>query len=882
MLRPIPLPASSTLMLRVSTLLVVLSSAITCLADEEPELYFERDVRPLFKAACFHCHGESGVTEGGLDLRLARFAIAGGDSGEAISPGHAEESYLYQRVRDGEMPPDEGHRLTAKQVEVIRRWIDAGATTLRPEPEVLDGPLITHEERSHWAYQPVQRPEIPSVQQLDLVTNPIDAFILHKLEQAGYSFTQPASRPALIRRLSLDLHGIPPTQEAITELIEDDAPDAVTRMVDKLLKSPRYGERWGRHWLDVAGYADSEGYNIDDRVRPDAWRYRDYVIRAFNDDKPFDRFIVEQLAGDELITSPLNNLTPDDAQLLIATGFLRMAPDGTAGAVDDANVARNETIAETIKIVTSSLMGLTVGCAQCHDHRYDPIPQSDYYALRAIFDPALNWKQWKNPAQRRVSLYTDEDRKLAAEIEEQAKEVEAKRIKKQNEFIQATFEKQLAELPEDIQDAARKAYETAARERTAEQKALLKKYPNLNVSAGSLYLYDQKAADELQALADEAKEIRETKPREDFVRALTEVVDQIPDSHLFARGDHDQPQQAVLPAGLTVVSLNAELPGIPTDDEQLKTSGRRLALARRLTHPQHPLTARVIVNRIWLLHFGKGLVTTPADFGTLGNEPTHPELLDWLAAELIDSGWSLKHLHRLILNSRTWQQSAMRSPELAAADPQNALYGAMDLRRLDAEAVRDSVLAIAGVLNEDLYGEPVPVMADNSGRWVLGIENLNAGRPGKVLPLEGDEYRRSIYVQARRSRPLAVMEPFDLPTMSPNCELRRSSTVTPQSLMLMNSEFALTYSHHVAARVQTECGDDLESQIQGAWQLVYGRPAENSEVVLAQEFIQTQTGHLTGRLPTSEGEDATQDIATEALANLCQMLLSSNEFLYIE
>ncbi len=873
---PTPLPS----MLRSTALLLVLFIGRATVADQAPAVSFEKDIRPILKAACFHCHGEEGVKEGGLDVRLSRFLLEGGDSGPAFVKGNGEESYLYQRVRDGEMPPEESHQLSPEEIETIRKWIDAGAPTLREEPETLEGPLITPEELAHWSYQPIQAPEIPKVQGSELVSNPIDAFILQQLEAEGFSFTTPAERNTLIRRLKFNLTGLPPTPEEIEKFVKNESPDAYSQLVDHWLASPHYGERWGRHWLDVAGYSDSEGYNTADKVRPDAWRYRDYVIRSFNEDKPFDRFILEQLAGDELITSKINNLTPEDAELLAATGFLRMAPDGTGGAVDDKDLARNEVVAETLKIVTSSLMGMTVGCAQCHDHRYDPIPQADYYQLRAVFDPALDWKKWRTPAQRRVSLYTDEDRKLAAEIEEEAKKILAERAKKQDEFIQATFEKQLAKLPEELHELGRAAHATAAKKRTPEQKDLIKKHPTLNVTAGSLYLYDRKAADELKALADKANEIRKKKPQQNYVRATMELNGVVPDSYLFARGDHEQPKQKVLPSGLTVVSLTSDVPEIPENDPKFSTTGRRTALAKRLTHPNHPLTARVIVNRIWLHHFGQGLVATPTDFGKLGAKPTHPELLDWLALEFINSGWSVKHLHRLILNSTTWQQAAHRSQDLAATDPENLLYGAANLRRIDAETVRDSILFVAGVLNEDVYGEPVPVMADKVGRWVLGIENLNAGRPGKVIPLRGEEHRRSVYVQSRRSRPLSVMEAFDLPQMSPNCEVRRASTATPQSLMLLNSEFALNYSKVLAERIQKEHPDNLESQIQAAWNLSYGRNAESSEVVEAQAFVGEQVKLLEGRISLKKDDDA-QPIQLEALANLCQMLFSSNEFLYI-
>jgi hypothetical protein len=856
------------------------------LLAEEPSVSFERDVRPILKATCFHCHGEEEELQGGLDVRLVRLMTAGGDSGAAIVPGKRDESYLFERIRDGEMPPDPAHLLSDDQIETIGRWIDAGAPTLRPEPETLEGMLITEEERSHWAFQKVTRPDVPEVANQDRVRTPIDAFLLAKLEEAGFSFAEDAAPHTQIRRATLDLTGLPPTPEEVEAFLHDDRPDAYARLIDRLLDSPRYGERWGRHWLDVAGYADSDGYNVRDDQREHAWRYRDYVIRAFNDDKPFDRFILEQLAGDELISSPLDNLTPEDAELLAATGFLRMAPDGTGGPVDDANIARNETIAETIKIVTSSLMGLTVGCAQCHDHRYDPIPISDYYRLRAVFDPALDWKNWKNPKQRLVSLYTDADREQAAEIEAEAKQIEQERKQKQEEFIEATFEKELAKLPEEIQDEARAARDTPAKERTPEQKKLLKEHPSLNVTAGSLYLYDRKAADELKEMAEQAKQVRDTKPEEHFVHALVEPPGHLPPSHLFFRGDHEQPKEQLEPAGLTVISMNAGLPEIPVNDENLSTSGRRTALAQRLTHPDHPLTARAIVNRLWMHHFGRGLVPTPDDFGVLGTPPTHPELLDWLAAEFIESGWSVKHMHRLMMNSTAYRQALRTDPEQLQADPDNQLYGGSVLKRLDAEVIRDAVLAISGQLNDDIYGPPVPVMADQVGRWVLGIENLNAGRPGEVIPLNGREHRRSVYVEVRRSRPLAVLDAFDWPRMEPNCTARPSSTVTPQSLMLMNSDFVLEYAEQFARRVEAEAGEDREAQIIRAWQLAFGRKPDTSERASANAFIEEQAA-LLGEVRSSERGVRSDDEASDkddagAIDCLCQMLLSSNEFLYVD
>ncbi|HVJ67283.1 MAG TPA: DUF1549 domain-containing protein, partial [Caulifigura sp.] len=479
--------------LPVGLIVVFISGA--CLADE---LTFERDVRPIFKRHCFQCHGEEANPEGGLDLRLVRSTTKGGESGAGLVPGDHATSRVYQRIASGEMPPDGKNPLTEAERTVLAKWIDGGAKTARPEPESLAGPHITDEERGFWAFQPVQRPKQPEVKDATKVRTPVDRFIQARLEKDGFTLGAEASKRTLIRRLTFDLWGLPPTPQQVQEFLSDSSSDAYERLVERLLASPKYGERWGRHWLDVAGYADSDGYGPEDVQRPHAFHYRDYVIQSISDDLPFDRFITEQLAGDELITSPLDNLSKDDARLLSATGFLRMAPDGTSAATDNANLARNEVMAETIKIVSTSLLGMTVGCAQCHDHRYDPIPQSDYYALRAVFEPAIDWKSWKSPKDRLVSLYTSADREAAAKIEAEAKEIEAKRLVKQKEFIDATIEVELKKFPEEEREAARKTAHTADKDRTPEQKALVKKFPNLNISPGSLYLYDRKAADELQ------------------------------------------------------------------------------------------------------------------------------------------------------------------------------------------------------------------------------------------------------------------------------------------------------------------------------------------------------------------------------------------------
>jgi len=855
------------------------------------ELVFERHVRPILKAHCFHCHGELGETQGGLDLRLRRFLAAGGDSGPAIVPGKPEESYLVARLRSQEMPPGDA-KMPAEELAIIERWVATGAKTARPEPEKVTGPLITEEERDFWAFQPIKRPEVPRVKNQHQVVNPIDAFLLAKLEAKGFAFSPQAEKRALIRRATFDLWGLPPTPEEVEAFVADNSPDAYEKLIDRLLASPRYGERWGRHWLDVAGYADSEGYVENDPVRKWVYKYRDYVIQSFNNDKPWDEFICEQLAGDELVKPPYDReLTADEVEKLTATGFLRLAPDGTGSDGVDQVEARNEVIVNTLQIVSTSLMGMTVACAQCHDHRYDPIPQTDYYHLRAIFEPAFNPPKWRKPDARLVFLVNEEDRRKSAEIEAEVKKIQEAKTKREEEIVRELKERELAKLPEEIRPAAREAFETPASKRTEEQKKLLKKYPSLAINASRISLFDKKLADEVAVFTKQIAELRANKPKEEFVRALTEIPGDVPKTFLHYRGDPTQPREALEPADLTVLYPNESQRWIAPKNPDLKTSGRRLAFARKLTSGAHPLTARVLVNRFWLHHFGRGIVNTPGDFGMLGERPSHPELLDWLASEFMDSGWKLKQFHKLLMTSYAYRQQVRLDARQAEADPDNILYGGARLRRLEAEAVRDAVLAVSGKLNPKPFGEPVPVMADPAGQWIVGIENLDAGRPLAVIPLNGEEFRRSVFIQARRTRPLAVLDTFDLPRMEPNCEARESSTVAPQSLMLMNNEFILEQAEHFARRVHGEVGDDVQEQIRRAWHLALGRAPQPGELSDAAEFLKQQTADFEAnasirkRNPTADKnvyQPGLLEPKLQALAGLCQLLVSSNEFLYVE
>jgi cytochrome c553 len=831
----------------LAAFLVTTATAPSRAAAEKPT--FEQHVRPILKTYCFDCHGAEEKLRGKLDLRLRRFAVRGGRSGPAILPGNASKSLLLARLKSGEMPPSE-KKVPAEQIAVIERWIAGGAPTLRPEPENLSpGIPITAEERAYWFFQPLRRPRPPAIVS-DRVRTPIDAFVLAKLLERGLSFNPDADRGTLLRRASLDLLGLPPTPEETRRFLEDDSPLAYEKLIDRLLASPAYGERWARHWLDPAGYADSEGDGSADTPRPHAWKYRDYVVRSLNSAKPLDRFLVEQLAGDELVARPWNNLTPEQIEVLTATGFLRLAPDASSSGGD---AAAQQVVADTLKIVSTTLLGLTVGCAQCHDHKYDPISQADYYRLRAVFEPALNPSKWRSPAQRRISLFKDADRARAAAVDSVVAKMQAEYNAKQQQYVRAAFENELAKFPADQRDKLKSAFDTPANKRSQEQKQLVAANPKLNVTPGVLYQYNKKAADELKAFQSKINSERAKKPVEDFIAVLDEVPGEIPATRIFHRGDYRQPRAAVGPGDLTIAAPEGKRFEIASKGDKRTTTGRRLAFARHLTSGTHPLLGRVLANRIWLHHMGRGIVDTPGDFGMLGQRPTHPELLDYLACEL-SRDWRLKKIHRLIMTSTVYRQSSLRAKSKDKVDSGNALYGRFAVRRLEAEILRDRILATSGQLDRTLFGPAIAVVEDPTGQVIAP--------PGKP--------RRSLYLQVRRSKPVAFLSTFDAPTGELNCDRRTASTAAPQALMLMNSDFILQQARHFAQRLLKEApGGDDRARAALAWRLAYQRPASEEELALACRFLHHQ-------------KRGSKSLDLPALTNLCQQLLASNEFLYVD
>lgn len=843
----------------------------------EMAVRFETSVRPILKAHCWQCHGEETPVKGGLDARLARWLRRGGDSGPAVVPHKPQESLLIDKVATGEMPPG-SKRLSPRELATLRDWIKQGAKTLRPEGDVISRESLTVEDQGHWSFQPIVRGNLPANVGAGLPSSPIDSFLLARLEDNQMVFSPAAERVTLIRRVSIGLLGLPPTPAEIAVFLNDRSPDAFHALVDRMLASPHYGERWARHWLDVVGYADSDGVTKADGVRSWAFKYRDYVVRAFNQDRPWNEFLIEQLAGDELVEPPYRDLGPEQARQLIATGYLRMSPDGTDGPVKDQNLARNQTVAEVIKVVSTSLLGLSVGCAQCHPHRYDPISHRDYYRMRALFEPAYNWKAWRGPGGRLISQWSEETRQRAEAVDLAVKELTAQRDRELNAAAERVVASRIEKLPAEVQVAARQARATPPANRTKEQKTLIETYAFLKVNGGSLQEIDGGTKAKIVEKWDpQISAAAARRPALDQFMPLTETLGTVPVTFLFQRGDHKQPGEPVPPGELSV--LNPPGFTISPNDPERSTTGRRLAYARHLTSGRHPLVARVLVNRFWMHHFGKGLVTTPGEFGVRGERPSHPRLLDWLAAEFMSSGWDLKHLHRLLLNSTAYRQRAVRTPMTESVDPDNRLLGRMSVRRIESEVLRDSLLFLSGRLVDKAYGPPAPVSLDNVGQRVI-VSKTQYDPSGRLLrnvaSVGEDAYRRTIYIQVRRSLPLGVLVPFDIPTLDPNCAQRTISNNAPQSLQMMNAPFVLEQVDGFASRIQRRAGDDPEQQIGMAWKMALGRDPTEDELATARVFLIEQSALL------RDAGLGDKDPRQAALTNLCQALVGSSGFLYVE
>ena len=869
---------------KLACLIAALLAATSTASAYSEALKFETDVRPILKAACFHCHGEEKKKRGGLDVRLVHLMQTGGDSGEAIVPGDPEASLLWQQVASDEMP-DGPKKLTADQKQIILDWIAQGAKTIRLEPKDPDSVRFTEEELGHWSFQPVKEPRVPRPSGFDIRT-PIDAFVAERLAKRGLRFSPRAGRETLIRRITYDLTGLPPTATEVEAFVDDETPQAWPRLVERLLSSPEFGVRWGRHWLDVAGYAESDGGSGNDTRRPNAWHYRDYVFESFNRNKPIDQFLREQIAGDELIDGKPDTNNPRHVELLTATGFMRMAPDPTQSSNSLAD--RNQAAADAVQVIGSSTLGLTVGCAQCHDHKYDPIGIDDYYRFRAIFDPVFPLKKWQQPSARLVDVTSAEDRKKAEEIEARAKDMDAAIQAKKTELAKTIQAAKLSDVPEEVRQETLQAVLAPNKERTERQKELLDLYPMVkpvSFIAGFLVEYDNAAYREFEKQKAEVTKVRETKPPKRLVRVATEQPDVVPVSAVLFRGNPNSPGEKVQPGELAVLSQAGQAPALPVNESTRTTTGRRIAYASHLTNGQHPLTARVFVNRIWQHHFGQGIVDTPGDFGLNSEPPSHPELLDWLAADFVKHGWDQKRLHRMILLSTVYQQSARRTPELDAVDPENRLLARANLRRLEAEAVRDFILATTGDLNLESGGPSIPVTTDAEGKVVIGVTKIRDGLAAGVRGQNEAAFRRSAFIESNRSLPLNMLATFDLPEMKPNCDRRRSTTVATQSLWFLNDDQIIGLTGGLADRLFTNHPTEADQRLDALFRKLFATAPTDEEQQYLSSFLERQE-ELFRADPNAEWQKkikAQPDApARRSLAALAQVLMASNRFLYID
>lgn len=789
------------------TCLALLLAAVPAIAAEptaEQLRFFETRIRPVLVDRCQKCHGPE-KEWGNLRVDSREALLSGGDRGPSIVPGSPDESLLIRAVRriDEDIAmPEKDEKLSDEQIADLEAWISDGAHFPAAKPDDKK----KYRDPKHWAFQPVVDPELPEVKDAAWVRSPLDRFVLAKLEAAGLKPAPPADKRTLIRRATFDLTGLPPTPEEVAAFLADDESQAFARLVDRLLDSPAYGERWGRHWLDVARYADSNG--LDENIcHGNAWRYRDYVVASFNRDKPYRQFVQEQLAGDLLPAS-------DDAirgEQLIATGFLSIGPKVLA-EVDETKM-QMDIVDEQIDTVGRAFLGLTFGCARCHDHKFDPIETADYYGLAGIFKSTktmdsytkiAKWHENELPDPAASALKAAHDAKVAAQ--------------------KATIEKLVA----DATAAASSAEEAKFSEETKTQL--------------------KKLRDDLTALEKAAPEMPS---------AMGVTQQPVADVPLHIRGSHLKLGE-VVPRRVPVVFTSLEAPQFPPQD-----SGR-LELARWLTDDRHPLTYRVIVNRVWRWHFGKGLVRTTDNFGMLGELPTHPELLDWLAQRFVERGTSLKELHRLIMLSSTYQQSGQPDAATAAADLENRLWGRAEVRRLEAEAVRDALLAVGGKLDRTVGGSLLQHVKNRE----FFFDHTSKDKTSY------DSNRRSLYLPVVRNNVYDIFQLLDYPDAAVTSGDRATTTIAPQALLMLNSELVAQASSNLGERVLAADGDNSQ-RIALLHSLAYGREATQAETEAAQGFLAAVDQALLVKEPDAAKRSRL------AWDSLCQTVLAANEFIYL-
>jgi len=910
-----------------------LSSVI---ADDAQTAFFEKTIRPILINRCYECHSvESGKNKGGLRLDSRDAVLKGGDNGPALVAGELEKSLLVESIRyhnqDMQMPPKGA--LPAAEVKALEAWVKMGA----PDPREAVAAATQHaprvidlkEGRKHWAFRPIANPVIPSSKLQAPSQNPIDAFVSEKLQEKGLALAPPADKRTLIRRATFDLTGLPPTPQEVADFLQDNSPAAFAKVVDRLLRSPHYGEKWGRHWLDVARYADSNG--LDENIAlGTAWQYRDYVVRAINADKPFDQFLTEQLAGDLLESVDV----PTRHQRMTATAFLNLG--AKVLAEPDKEKLVMDVIDEQIDVMGRAFMGLTLGCVRCHDHKFDPIPQDDYYALAAIF------KSTQSLSLDRIGALSTAYEAPLGSLDDFAMVKSSERILKEQKAAVTKVEAAATKALRDEVRARAVDYLMAAaalpRAPTLSQVVPIAKQHNLrahvllncrvflaanethpffkpwqnalkikgevkqlrpyftaifaaaeklnpdpkikDATADSLLhqaraaldntagflalppepiiLFPKEVADQVRALKDTMMTTGSSLPDLPTTLAVADSAKILTELPVHIRGSHLALGKPVARGFPQVVQ--ASLKTKPTFSKQ--HSGR-LELAHWLASAENPLTSRVIANRLWTWHFNQGLVPTPDNFGLLGHKPTHPELLDWLARWFTSNGWSFKEMHRLIMSSRSYQQSSSVAAQGVEADPENLLLHHFPVRRLEAEEVRDAMLHVAGSLDNAIGGKTIP---RRNREFVFNHTSKDFTTYGST--------RRALYLPIIRNNLYDLFQQFDYPDPATSTGLRNSTVVSPQALLLMNSDLTTDAAQNFTTRL-FKLSADKAARLRAAYRIAYAREATAADLRRAENFITATDAALNSSQQDSDKREQ------QTWAMLCQALMMSNEFIYL-
>jgi hypothetical protein len=833
---------------------ILIAIAIPATAQRAP--LFKSEILPVLEKNCIKCHGEQ-QKMAGLDLSTFTGLMTGGTSGPVIAPGKPERSLLWKMIESEKMPM--GGKLTAAEKQALKAYIEQGrfpVEEMNAAEQAREAARITPEARNWWSFRKPVKTAAPVVKHTAQVRTPIDAFVLAKLEPKGWKLQPEADRVTLLRRAYFDLIGLPPAPAEVKAFVEDTSPNAYEKVIDHLLASPRYGEHWGRHWLDIAGYSDSRG-DAGDSDREVSWKYRDYVIQAFNKNKPIDRFILEQVAGDQLVNyRPGERPAPDQIEPLTATGFLRTTADITDNQTIYEVDKYFDALEKAMETSLSSLTGLTIGCARCHDHKFDPILQKDYYKLMAVYQAVWDPENWLagnlkyGPWPSRSILDMEPDKREAW-----IKDVTSsgyKAIRRLDDLREATYQRYRAELK-------------AGRNLTEELRAQLRKDieadPDLEVdrNAPKDFITDQELEKRFPELAKWKDEINarryargKSRIEPNLIEAAWDVSKTPSPTYILLRGNYLAPGAEVKP-GLPTVLDDAQNPlrfEDPKAHSEWNHTGRRLTLAKWFVSPENPLISRVFVNRVWQFHFGEGIVRSVDDFGAQGARPTHPELLDYLAVTFQEHHWDLRWLTRQIMMSQVYRQSSAEVAACMNEDPSNKVLWRKAPLRLEAETIRDSILKVSGLLNDKMFGPPEPIKRGADGQWLEDDKKANPNR-------------RSMYLAQTRTRPVTFLHVFDAPDMTSDNQAQRfRSSLPAQSLAMMNSPLVMRTTRAFTAQVLEQSKGDVDDALLRTFAAAYSRRPTAAELRIAKQSI---------------AEDADPK---EGLRLFIQAMMGANDFLY--